>query len=138
MSQHRPDDEIEAQGFVNQNRHEPVPASRQDERPQAAVQRNEEMRHRTEQQGGGTAPEEDRRPALDRLADEDPAGRPSPAATGAAAQQLMGGPEPQGPVPDAPGVQVAAVRTSEGGADRIRYVSNAVPGQPDGEVDTRR
>jgi hypothetical protein len=83
---------------------------------------------------------------------------------------MPGGPSPQGDVPDAPAVQVAATEGVHGGyvtvdgstgdgstgvtdqdardeehaekhADGrpgpVRLVSNAVPGKPDGEVDTR-
>jgi hypothetical protein len=44
---------------------------------------------------------------------------------------------PQGPVPNAPGVQAATAESEDGRASRVRRVSNAVPGKPDGEVDTR-
>ena len=53
---------------------------------------------------------------------------------------MMGGPPPQGDVPDAPGVQVAATFDEDdrnGDGPKARYIANAVPGQPDGEVDTR-
>ncbi len=53
---------------------------------------------------------------------------------------MMPGPAPQGDVPDAPGVQVAAAEDPGRDDDRpgpVRHVGNAVPGKPDGEVDTR-
>jgi hypothetical protein len=50
---------------------------------------------------------------------------------------MMGGPPPQGDVPDAPGTQIAAADNEEGQDPRVRHVANAVPGKPDGEVDTR-
>ncbi|HEY2579005.1 MAG TPA: hypothetical protein VGI74_22080 [Streptosporangiaceae bacterium] len=61
------------------------------------------------------------------------------AAPGDAVRDMMGGPLPQGDVPDAPATQIAAADTGEedGEDTRVRYVANAVPGKPDGEVDTR-
>jgi hypothetical protein len=58
---------------------------------------------------------------------------------GKAVRDMMGGPAPQGDVPDAPATQIAATDkdNEEGQRPRVRYVANAVPGQPDGEVDTR-
>ena len=120
----------------NQARHEPVPASPQDERPQAAAQRSEDLQRHVEQRPG-SAPDEDRTPALDRLAAAEPPGQQAPSVPGAAAGELMGGPAPQGPVADAPGVQVAGADNADGRVTRVRRVSNAVPGKPDGEVDTR-
>jgi hypothetical protein len=38
--------------------------------------------------------------------------------------------------PDAPATQIAAAENEDQGG-RIGYVANAVPGKPDGEVDTR-
>ena len=121
----------------NQARHEPVPASPQGERPQAAAQRSEDMQRHVEQRRRGSAPEEDRTPALDRLAEAEPPGQPAPSAPGTAAEELMRGPAPQGPVPDTPGVQVTSADSADGRVTRVRRVSNAVPGKPDGEVDTR-
>jgi hypothetical protein len=121
----------------NQARHEPVPASPQDERPQAAAQRSEDMQRHVEQRRRGSAPEEDRTPALDRLAEAEPPGQPAPSAPGTAAEELMRGPAPQGPVPNTPGVQVTSADSAHGRVTRVRRVSNAVPGKPDGEVDTR-
>jgi hypothetical protein len=136
VRQHRPRDEADHQANMNQARHEPVPASREDDRPQAAAQRSEDIQRDVEL-GRRRPVRDDRRPALSALAEEEPSRTPAPARPGAAAEDLMGGPAPQGPVPDAPGVQVAAVDSADGRASRIRSVSNAVPGKPDGEVDTR-
>jgi hypothetical protein len=122
---------------LNQARHEPVPASPQDERPQAAAQRSEDLQRHVEQRRRESAPDEDRTPALDRLAAAEPPGQPAPSVPGTAADELMGGPAPQGPVPDVPGVQAAAADSADGRVTRVRQVSNAVPGKPDGEVDTR-
>lgn len=69
-----------------------------------------------------------------------PASQPdSPAGGGQgdAVQAMMGGPPPQGDVPDAPATQIAAADNEEGQVTRVTRVANAVPGQPDGEVDTR-
>lgn len=134
--QPKPGDEAGDQANLNQTRHEPVPASRQDERPQAAARRSEDVQHHIEQHRRG-APPDDRAPALGSLAAGEPADQPAPVAQGAAAEELMGGPAPQGPVPNAPGVQVAAAESTDGRVTRIRAVGNAVPGKPDGEVDTR-
>jgi hypothetical protein len=134
--QHGPRDDAEHQANMNQARHEPVPASREDDRPQQAAQRSEDVQRHVEQRRRGSALD-DRAPALGSLAKGEPPSQPAPAQSGAAARQLMGGPGPQGPVPDAPGVQVAAADSTDGRVTRIRAVSNAVPGQPDGEVDTR-
>jgi hypothetical protein len=133
--QSTPHEEAGRPDSLNQARHEPVPASHQDKRPQAAAQRSEDVQRHIEQRRRGTT--EDRAPALGSLAAGEPAGQPAPVAQGAAAEELMGGPAPQGPVPDAPGVQVAAAESADGRVTRIRAVSNAVPGKPDGEVDTR-
>lgn len=133
---HTARDDAEHQANQNQARHEPVPASRQDDRPQAAAQRSEDVQRHVVQRRDEPAVD-DRRPALDKLAQAGPPSQPSPAASGAAAQELMGGPGPQGPVPDTPGVQVAGADCTDGQVTRIRSVSNAPPGKPDGEVDTR-
>jgi hypothetical protein len=121
----------------NQARHEPVPASPQDERPQAAAQRSEDLQRHVEQGRHESAPDEDRTPALDRLAAAEPPGQPAPSAPGSAVEELMRRPAPQGPVPDTPGVQVTSADSADGRVTRVRRVSNAVPGKPDGEVDTR-
>lgn len=129
-------DDVEHQANMNQARHEPVPASRQGDRPQAAAQRSEDVqRHVVQQRQENEL--DDRAPALDKLSAAVPPSQPTPAPRGIAAQELMGGPGPQGPVPDTPGVQVAAADTTDGRSARIRAVSNAAPGKPDGEVDTR-
>jgi hypothetical protein len=56
---------------------------------------------------------------------------------GKAVRDMMGGPVPQGDVPDAPATQVSATFDDSDKEPRARYVANAVPGKPDGEVDTR-
>ena len=133
---HTARDDAEHQANQNQARHEPVPASRQDDRPQAATQRSEDVQRHVVQRRH-EPPLDDRRPALDKLSPAEPPSQPSPAPSGGAAQELMGGPGPQGPVPATPGVQVAAADHTDGRVTRIRSVSNAPPGKPDGEVDTR-
>ncbi|HEY3733583.1 MAG TPA: hypothetical protein VGL63_06680 [Streptosporangiaceae bacterium] len=74
-------------------------------------------------------------------AEPEPAGHaehaPEQDEPGQAVRDLMGGPQPQGDVPDAPATQIAAGEGEEDQVARIRYVANAVPGKPDGEVDTR-
>ena len=132
-----PPEEAGHEANRNQAQHEPMPASPQDERPQAAPQRSEDLQRHVEQRRDGAAPDEDRTPALDRLAAAEPPGQPAPSVPGTAAEELMGGPAPQGPVADAPGVQVAGADNADGRVTRARRVANAVPGKPDGEVDTR-
>jgi hypothetical protein len=79
----------------------------------------------------------------ERAAERDDAAEPAAAEQegqeGKAVRDMMGGPAPQGDVPDAPATQIAATDkdNEEGQPPRVRYVANAVPGQPDGEVDTR-
>jgi hypothetical protein len=139
--------------WPNQRRHEPLPASHHDEPGQAAVTRNEEHKetHAASRPGRRSSP--DVQPAQ-------PSGHePEMTGPGDAVRDMMpGGPSPQGDVPDAPAVQVAAAEgvhggyvTAEGATDQdareeehkerqpgpVRLVSNAVPGKPDGEVDTR-
>lgn len=97
-------------GRVNQPRHEPVPASHRAEADQGAV-----ISH--EGHAAGQAPE--------------------PAVHGDAVRDMMGAPGPQGDVPDAPGTQVATADEDKENGPRAGYVANAVPGKPDGEVDTR-
>lgn len=81
-------------------------------------------------------------------AEKEPAGRkegrsaamPPDAAAGGpgkAVEDMMGGPPPQGDVPDAPATQIAATDEEGRTGTRVSHVANAVPGQPDGEVDTR-
>jgi hypothetical protein len=101
----------ETEPWVNQRRDEPLPASHHDDPNQEAVTRNEE--HVTGDSEGGP---------------------------GKAVRDMMPGPAPQGDVPDAPAVQVAAAEDPGRDDDRpgpVRHVANAVPGRPDGEVDTR-
>lgn len=94
---------------VNQHKHEPTPASHDAHNHQAAQAANEE--HSAGRSRG-------------------------PAVPGDAVRDMMGGPPPQGDVPDAPGTQIAAAEEGERGP-KARHVANAVPGKPDGEVDTR-
>ena len=97
--------------WVSQRRDEPVPASHHagDDQPAAG-------------RGG-----------------EHSAGPAAPVQQGKAVRDMMGGPPPQGDVPDAPATQIAAADrdNEEGQRPRVRHVANAVPGKPDGEVDTR-
>jgi hypothetical protein len=102
----------EHEARVNQQRHEPMPASHQADDDQSAVDRNE----------AHSAARPD---------------RPAAGGQGDAVQAMMGGPTPQGDVPDAPATQVAAAEDEEGQVTRVTRVANAVPGKPDGEVDTR-
>ena len=104
---------------TNQARDEPIPASHDDDR------------------GGGNTP-------LQRVQEAQPmAAEPDETGPGKAVQDMMpSGPAPQGDVPDAPGVQVAATESpgdddQDGRPGKVRTVSNAVPGKPDGETDTR-
>jgi hypothetical protein len=120
----------EHEAGINQQRHEPMPASHRAGKGQSAVDRNEEhsagQPDRTAAKGHGDAVQ-----AID---------RPERAAVGGqgdAVRAMMGGPPPQGDVPDAPATQVAAAENEEGQVTRVTRVANAVPGKPDGEVDTR-
>jgi hypothetical protein len=104
---------------TNQARDEPIPASHDDDR------------------GGGNAPLQrvQDAQAMDEAPDETGPGQ-------AVLDMMPSGPVPQGDVPDAPGVQVAATENpgdddQDGRPGAVRTVSNAVPGKPDGEVDTR-
>ena len=112
------DQETGHEASVNQQRHEPTPASHQADQGQQA-------------------------PAV---SERHSAARPGPVVHGDAVRDMMGGPPPQGDVPDAPGTQIAAADpadpdqdrgTGPGRGQRVRHVANAVPGKPDGEVDTR-
>jgi hypothetical protein len=98
------------EAWVNQRQHEPLPASSRAEGDHSAVARNEEHSAGRQEASGGP---------------------------GQAVRDLMGGPQPQGDVPDAPATQIAAAENEEDQVGQIRYVANAVPGKPDGEVDTR-
>jgi hypothetical protein len=105
---------------VNQRQHEPVPASSHAGKDQPSKDQP-------------TKDEHSKDPAT-------PARRRPHAVPGDAVRDMMGGPSPQGDVPDAPAVQVATSDQEEdedGKPTRARYVANAVPGKPDGEVDTR-
>jgi hypothetical protein len=128
--------------WVNQTRDEPLPASHHDEHGQSAVIRNEEHAetHAAHQPGEPDQSAPAVQPA--QPADHEP----DEAGPGKAVRDMMPGPAPQGDVPDAPAVQVATTEnTGEAGGDDdaegnpgpVRLVSNAVPGKPDGEVDTR-
>jgi hypothetical protein len=111
----------ETESWVNQRRDEPMPTSHHDDLDQPAVTRNEE-RLEAGSPGGPDAAGPDDGP-------------------GKAVRDMMPGPAPQGDVPDAPAVQVAAAEDPGREDDRpgpVRHVGNAVPGKPDGEVDTRR
>jgi len=149
------------ESLVNQRRDEPLPASHHDDSGQAAVARNEEHAETLATgQPGGPAPAEQSSPGVQPA---QPSGH-EPDGTGpgkAVRDMLPAGPYPQGDVPDAPAVQLAATEGVHGGhltaeglsgateagardeehaQDRpgpVRLVSNAVPGKPDGEVDTR-
>ena len=128
-------EEVEPQ--ANQRRDEPLPASRHDDRDRLAVLRNQQQqpgadaaRPQGAPSGAGDAAAPDKPPEPDNPAEpDDPAGK--------AIRDMMPGPRPQGDVPDAPAVQVAAAETENGRPARVRSVGNAVPGKPDGEVDTR-
>jgi hypothetical protein len=159
--------DAEEQGtWVNQARDEPLPASHDDDHSQSAVLRNEEHAetHAGGRPGEPPAPQQSSpgvQPAQPAAQEPDETG------PGKAVRDMMpGGPSPQGDVPDAPAVQVAATEGVHGGyvtakgstaaaaqdaagqdardeehaggqPGPVRLVSNAVPGKPDGEVDTR-
>ena len=106
---------------VNQQRHEPTPASHHADQDQQAPATSEQ--HSAAARGTQA---------------------PGPVVHGDAVRDMMGGPPPQGDVPDAPGTQIAATDSPDPAAtdpanagQRVRHVANAVPGKPDGEVDTR-
>jgi len=102
----------EHEARINQARHEPMPASHRAADDQSA--------------GDGKQERSAARPD-----------RPAPAEQGDAVRAMMGGPPPQGDVPDAPATQIAAADNEEGRVTRVSRVANAVPRKPDGEVDTR-
>ena len=128
--------------WVNQARDEPMPASHHDDRGQSAVIRNEEH---AEAHAAGQPGEPDS--SADAAQPAQPASHePDEAGPGKAVRDMMPGPVPQGDVPDAPAVQIAATEQAgepgaqdegDGKPGSVRLVSNAVPGKPDGEVDTR-
>ncbi|HEY0716267.1 MAG TPA: hypothetical protein VGD68_01520 [Streptosporangiaceae bacterium] len=104
---------------TNQGRDEPIPASHDDDR------------------GGENSPLQHVQEAQPQAQEPDTAGPGQ-----AVADMLPSGPAPQGDVPDAPAVQLAAAeqRGEDDQEERpgmVRIISNAVPGKPDGEVDTR-
>lgn len=91
---------------VNQRRHEPMPASPDDEREQDAVRQNEAFAHRYEttedREGQGEVPGD-----------------------------LTPGPED----PGTPPTHITGAEPADGRAGRVRRVARAVRGKPDGEVD---
>lgn len=125
----------EHEARINQQRHEPMPASHQAGHDQSAVDRNEEHSagrpDRPERPGAGAGGQGDAVRASDRPERSEGGGQ------GDAVRDMMGGPPPQGDVPDAPGTQIAGADNEEGQVTRVTRVANAVPGKPDGEVDTR-
>ena len=115
-----PGQDITHEPWVNQHRHEPMPASKHADRPD-----------------NGHRPADGHRAAA--AASEEP-DQDESGPEGKAVRDMMGGPPPQGDVPDAPATQIAAAREPGGDEDhapQVTYVANAVPGKPDGEVDTR-
>ena len=147
--------------WVNQRQDEPLPASHDDDRGQSAVVRNEQHAE-THAAGQPGQPPEQSSPGIQPAQPSEHA--PGDTGPGKAVRDMMpSGPAPQGDVPDAPAVQVATVEGVHGGyvttegavgesqTDKdardeendasppgpVRLVSNAVPGKPDGEVDTR-
>ncbi|HYZ57550.1 MAG TPA: hypothetical protein VE733_29170 [Streptosporangiaceae bacterium] len=118
----------EFQARTNQRRDEPLPASHHDEHDQQTVIRNEQhAAARSEEPGQHPAPV-----TGDGTVTDDGVGK--------AVRDMMPGPAPQGDVPDAPATQVATAQDPADSGERpgpVRQVSNAVPGKPDGEVDTR-
>jgi hypothetical protein len=133
---------------IDQQRHEPMPASHHVGHDQSAADGNEGRpaarpgRHAAAGQGDAVR-------AVDRS--ERPAGggqgdavravarpeRPTGGGQGDAVRAMKGGPPPQGDVPDAPATQIAGADSENGQVTRVSRVANAVPGKPDGEVDTR-
>lgn len=106
----QPEDDALAGTFyepnVNQRRHEPMPASPDDERAQEAVEQNEAFAHGYEteeaREGQGEVPGD-----------------------------LTPGPED----PQTPPTHVTGTEAGGGRPGRVRRVSRAVRGKPDGEVD---
>ncbi|KUP96318.1 hypothetical protein [Thermobifida cellulosilytica] len=98
---------------TNQARSEPLPATPQSPPGQRAVRRNEEL---------GTSGAE---------VEETDSGR-----RGGSPRSAVGAGIPAAEAPqDAPGIQ--ATRAGPGDPRQVTTVANAVPGKPDGEVDTR-
>jgi hypothetical protein len=139
----------ETESWANQRRDEPMPASHDDDPDQAAVARNEEhaAAHSADQPGqSGQAghAEKARSAKADDPANPERRQGLAPGegeGPGKAIRDMMSaGPGPQGDVPDAPAVQVATTQDAGDSGDRPGppdLMSNAVPGKPDGEVDTR-
>src|SRR5450631_2164560 len=161
MAKNEEPDPEEMGTWVNQRQDEPLPASHDDDRGQSAVVRNEQHAE-THAAGQPGQPPEQSSPGIQPAQPSEHA--PDDTGPGKAVRDMMpGGPDPQGDVPDAPAVQVATVEGVHGGyvttegavgesqTDKdardeendasppgpVRLVSNAVPGKPDGEVDTR-
>ena len=89
--------QVQHEAWVNQRRHEPVPASHQAD-------------------GDEPAPTRDKPRAAH---DERPAARSDePPQRDKAIRDMMGGPAPQGDVPDAPATQIAAADNEEGQGPR--------------------
>jgi hypothetical protein len=115
---------------IDQQRHEPMPASHHVGHDQSAADGNEGRpaarpgRHAAAGQGDAVR-------AVDRSE------RPAGGGQGDAVRAMKGGPPPQGDVPDAPATQIAGADSENGQVTRVSRVANAVPGKPDGEVDTR-
>lgn len=116
---------------VNQARHEPLPASHDDERWQEAVQRNQEHSHAMTDPW---SPSKRGRAVLDLTPSEAQPAPDEPAAQVTAAR------DPQNP----PGDRPADDGTGDDSAGRpaipgrVRRVTRAVPGRPDGEVNPGR
>lgn len=91
---------------VNQRRHEPMPASQEDDRAQEAVRQNEAFAHGYETAGA-------------REGQGDVPGHLTP------------GPED----PHTPPTHVTGAESDNGRVRRVRRVARAVRGKPDGEVD---
>lgn len=125
--QHRP--------RVNQRRHEPVSGSSHHSGTDPADPGDE-----TDSAAAGDATEPAARDATEPAARDEQrsaaGAQDADGAPGKAVRDMMGGPPPQGDVPDAPATQIAATDEDRKGT-RVAHVANAVPGKPDGEVDTR-
>lgn len=110
----RADDSMEGyfyQPNLNQARHEPMPASHDDERWQDAVRRNQEQHDAM-------------------------SGADSPAARGEAVQRLA--PGGVRPGPGEPATQVTTADSEDGSVSAARRITRATPGRPDGEVNPGR
>lgn len=130
---------------VNQRRDEPVPGSSHHSGTQpadetdpagaagtdSAATAGTDPAARGEQRSAARAQDEAAGPGDEAAGPDDEAAGP-----GKAVRDMMGGPPPQGDVPDAPAAQIAATDEEREGTS-VAFVANAVPGKPDGEVDTR-